>query len=55
MLEALRYLHAWGFVHRDVKCDNILFVDEDTLDVKLADFGLCCPISEAKRYADVCG
>lgn len=41
ILEALDYLHAAGYVHGDLKLDNILFfVGEDgTLFVKLADFG----------------
>lgn len=38
VLEALDFVHATGVIHRDIKPDNILVVDED--HVRLADFGL---------------
>ncbi len=38
---ALFYLHIYGIVHRDLKLDNIMTVDEtEDCEVKLVDFGL---------------
>lgn len=38
IVDALRFLHAHGVVHRDIKDENII-VDTRTLEVKLVDFG----------------
>ena len=42
---ALYYLHSFGVAHRDLKPENILMVDDsDSSDLKIVDFGFCCPI-----------
>ena len=45
--EALRYLHAEGYLHRDVKPDNALIDGQER--VKLCDLGFAVPIP---RHAD---
>ncbi|XP_049849742.1 myosin light chain kinase A-like isoform X2 [Schistocerca gregaria] len=40
VFSALKYIHNIGIVHRDLKLENMLLVDKDGLDIKLADFGL---------------
>ncbi|CAI9550421.1 unnamed protein product [Staurois parvus] len=37
---ALDFMHSRGMVHRDIKLDNILLMDIECKEVKLADFGL---------------
>lgn len=37
---ALDFMHRRGMVHRDIKLDNILVMDTECNNVKLADFGL---------------
>ncbi|KAI7868882.1 kinase-like domain-containing protein [Spinellus fusiger] len=43
-LEGIVYLHAKNYMHRDIKCENILLGRNG--QVKLADFGLATPISK---------
>ena len=43
-----------GIVHRDVKLENLLLAKEGSLEVKLADFGLCKDFSDT-ALSTMCG
>jgi len=43
--EGLRFVHAEGFIHRDIKPDNIFIVGAPPGVAKLGDFGLSCKTS----------
>ena len=46
LLSAIAYCHKRGVVHRDIKLENIIFVnDERTSPIKLIDFGLSTTFS----------
>ncbi|KAL7712426.1 non-specific serine/threonine protein kinase [Entamoeba marina] len=55
VLEALRYLHEEGVIHRDLKSENVMVFDEGKWVIKLTDFGFGRFISETKRAETRCG
>ncbi|CAG0883333.1 unnamed protein product [Darwinula stevensoni] len=53
IVEALKYLHGQGIVHRDIKDENIIL--NEKFHAKLIDFGSAAPISPGKFYSKMCG
>ena len=48
--EALKYLHKYGIMHRDIKLENIMMSDNtETALVKVADFGLAKMIGSKEK------
>ena len=52
ILNTVSYIHEKGFVHRDLKPDNILFINKDLIDfsfIKLIDFGTAVPFKAGQK------
>uniref|UniRef100_A0A7S0LBB0 Calmodulin n=1 Tax=Coccolithus braarudii TaxID=221442 RepID=A0A7S0LBB0_9EUKA len=51
ILSAVYYMHQRGFVHRDIKPDNIMFESPaPDASPKLIDFGFACPVQKGAEH-----
>lgn len=59
IMSALAYLHGANFVFRDLKTENIMFARPNSAgtvgNIKLIDFGLCCPFEKGTKIAKAAG
>jgi serine/threonine protein kinase len=55
LLSALQSMHKRGIIHRDIKTENVILVDNDEDQVKLVDFGLATQDWDAKEMLRRCG
>eukprot|EP01117_Protostelium_nocturnum_P007840 TRINITY_DN2805_c1_g1_i1.p1 TRINITY_DN2805_c1_g1~~TRINITY_DN2805_c1_g1_i1.p1 ORF type:complete len:292 (+),score=104.47 TRINITY_DN2805_c1_g1_i1:242-1117(+) len=54
LIEAVAYTHKMGFVHHDIKLENIM-ITEKSSSVRLIDFGLCEKIAMGNLSRSFCG
>ncbi len=50
-IQALKFIHDRGRIHRDIKSDNVLISTNG--EIKLADFGFCC--SDTQKHRSIVG
>jgi serine/threonine protein kinase len=56
IIQAVKYLHSYGIIHRDLKLENIMMSDNSERAVpKLVDFGLAKIIGPNERSTEPFG
>lgn len=54
LLQSIDYLHSLGVSHRDIKLENVLFMDNGK-DIKIIDFGFSTVCQPGKKLKVFCG
>ena len=55
VFEGLSYVHGNQVLHRDLKPDNIFWVTESPVSVKIGDYGLATSLADHHTLFDTCG
>ncbi len=55
MLLSVDLMHRKGIVHRDLKPDNVLMLEEDTMNICLTDLGMACRTIDTEQLKSRCG
>ena len=55
MLDALKYLAQMGVMHRDIKLENILFKNKESIDIIIIDFNLSEYVDNEEYMLKSCG
>ena len=56
ILAAINYMHSLDIVHRDLKCDNLMFDRKGSSGrLQIIDFGESLMVQSGRKYADFVG
>ena len=50
LMKGVQYMHAKEIIHRDLKLENILLPNPNSLDVLIADFGLAASFPQKSMF-----
>lgn len=58
LFNAVRYMHSFRIIHRDIKLENIVLVkkvrnEEEAIEIKLIDFGISVDLNKTKDQREL--